>query len=110
MNDFENRIRRAPLRTPPSEWRDQILATSSSHQTWREQVWPSFSAWAALAAVWLVLIAIERFTDTSKGVPPPAPAVTNESPPSDSLLAFHAALNSSSLQPPFHCLMYLKTS
>ena len=93
MNDFEDRLRRTPLRMPPPEWRDQILA-APAHRNWRAELWPSLSAWAALAAVWLVLLAIERLTAPPNGGQERRPPVAIELPSSDSLLAYHAALNS----------------
>jgi len=93
MNDFEDRLRRTPLRMAPSEWRDQVLA-SSAHRNWRAEVWPSLSAWAALAAVWLLLFGIERLTAPPGVARERPPSVAIEPPSSDSLLAYHAALNS----------------
>ena len=92
MNDFEDRLRRTPLRLPPSEWRDEVLAPA--RQNWRKELWPSLSAWAALAAVWLVLLAIERLTGPPDGGQERRPSVAIEPASSDSLLAYHAALNS----------------
>jgi hypothetical protein len=94
MNDFEDRLRRTPLRLPPSEWRDEVLLAASASRNWRAEVWPSLSAWAALAAVWLFLLAIEGVTAPPDGGQERRPSVAIEPPSSDSLLAYHAALNS----------------
>jgi hypothetical protein len=94
MNDFEDRLRRTPLRTPPSEWRNEVVLAASAHRNWRAEIWPSLSAWGALAAVWLLLFAIERFAAPTGGGQGHAPSVAMEPPSSDSFLAYHAALNS----------------
>ena len=75
MNDesqFENRLRRQPLRQVPSAWREEILAaaeasrqsapvrestfTALSRLRLRELFWPAPQAWAGLAAIWLVIL------------------------------------------------------
>ena len=99
MNDFEDRLRRTPLRMPPSEWRDHVLA-APAHRNWRAELWPSLSAWAALAAVWLLLLAIERLTAPLDRGQEPRPSVAIELPATDSLLAYHAALNSTNSHNP----------
>jgi hypothetical protein len=49
--DFEKQLQRQPLREPPRDWRAEILAAADS----RPSTWPSFRAWTALAAVWVVI-------------------------------------------------------
>ncbi len=69
MNDdqFEQRLRRQPLRRIPAGWREQILtaarpasprtSTLDSRQNWfLALLWPHPRAWAGLAAVWLVIL------------------------------------------------------
>lgn len=77
--DFEQRLARQPLRAIPAAWRDAVLARAgdlqsppssnsqlstfiSQLQSW---LWPCPQAWAALAAVWVLLLAV-NFTDDSK--------------------------------------------
>jgi len=93
MNDFEDRLRRTPLRTPPRDLRDMVFASSPERRAWRDEIWPSPSAWAALAAVWLVLLAVESLTGSPVSVRN-APGGAIEPPSSDSVLALHAALKS----------------
>jgi hypothetical protein len=93
MNDFEDRLRRTPLRLPPSQWRDQVLAVPV-YRNWRAELWPSASAWAALAAVWLVLLAIERLSTSPDNGQEHPPSIASEPAGTDSLLAYHTALNS----------------
>jgi hypothetical protein len=69
-----------------------------ARRSWREEIRPSLSAWAALAAVWVVLIAVEWFDSPPAPTQARKPAVTLEFPPADSLLAFHNALNSATSQ------------
>jgi hypothetical protein len=102
MNDFENRLRNIPLRSPTPEWREEISASCPAHHAWREELWPSLSAWAALAAVWLVLIAVESFTTAPDQASAPARTIPTKSPARDSLGSLHSALNSEMLHDPFH--------
>lgn len=77
-DNFEERLRRQPLRPIPSEWRGEILgaaraAASSSRQPastswWLEWLWPCPRAWAGLAAAWIVILALQYQT------PPPRKA------------------------------------
>ena len=75
---FEHRLTRQPLRPVPAAWRDEILARAGDLQSpsatsqlstfnsqLREWLWPCPQAWAALAAVWVLLLAV-NFTDDSK--------------------------------------------
>jgi len=82
---FEEQVRRQPVRPVPGHWRAAILAAAdrascadASEATaasgaasgtkghlgaevlisWRERLWPSPLAWSALAAVWLVIFAL----------------------------------------------------
>ena len=70
-DQFEKRLQRPPLREVPPAWREEILeaargAASARHASriahhvprWRELFWPCPQAWAALAAVWLVIFAL----------------------------------------------------
>jgi len=75
---FEERVRRQPLRAVPPEWREEILAIAEAQQRavpccepalsvslwqWlRELFWPAPQAWASLAAVWLVILAVNLIT------------------------------------------------
>ena len=88
-DDFENRLRQQPLRTPPGEWRKKILDAASSANTqqasraasetstWiRALLWPSPHAWAGLAAVWVILLIMnqeseEKVVKTAGGVSSP---------------------------------------
>jgi hypothetical protein len=109
MNDnFEQKLQRQPLRQIPGEWREEILvaaavnrrqATScevgrgfTSAATRRSLLsilnaqlstilWPHPTAWAGLAAVWMVILAV-NFSVRDK-----APAVAEKSaPPSPEVL------------------------
>jgi hypothetical protein len=65
MNEFEQRLARQTFRAPPAEFRAEILAAVTGTPpagTWREWLWPSPRAWAAMAAIWLVCAAL-RFAD-----------------------------------------------
>jgi hypothetical protein len=70
-DDFENQLQRRPLRPVPTEWRAEILeaartaAFPRASLSWREWLWPSPKAWAALAAAWM-LIAVLTVMDTPR--------------------------------------------
>jgi hypothetical protein len=88
MNEFEDILKRTPLRQIPSEWRGKILeaalGTRAEAQFSAENLnsppslfailksqissllWPSPKAWAGLAAVWLVIIGINIGMGTSR--------------------------------------------
>lgn len=89
MNDFERKLRDTPLRQPPAAWRAETLAALPANQpatlNWPAWLWPAPSAWAALAAVWLILFALDFATAPSATGRP----VAAKPPPPDSLLAFH---------------------
>ena len=74
-DELEQKLQRQPLRQLPAEWRDEILSaaqrTSASHHSsrvthhsawWRELFWPAPRAWAGLAAVWVVILALHFAT------------------------------------------------
>ena len=74
-NQFERRLSRQPLRPIPPDWRREILAAAESasrpaprapHPAWlatfNQQLstlfWPHPKAWAGLAAVWVLIFAM----------------------------------------------------
>src|SRR4051812_27090844 len=75
-DDFEKRLRQQPLRTPPTEWHERILDSARASESqpacahaetqltwWRALLWPSPQAWAGLAAVWVILLVMNRQSD-----------------------------------------------
>ena len=68
-DDFEERLRRQPLRPIPPEWRAEILeaarAVASPNRQpapapwWLEWLWPCPQAWAGLAAVWMLILTLQ---------------------------------------------------
>ena len=74
LDPIEQRLRRQPLRTLPEGWREEILASARQagalrrepasprvpvEPWWRAWLWPNPAAWAALAALWMVVIALQ---------------------------------------------------
>ena len=67
---FEQRLSRQPLKPLPGEWRAEILAVAREARVMRHSsfvirhswlatlLWPHPKAWAGLAAVWLVILAL----------------------------------------------------
>ena len=70
--DFETRLKQEPLRRLPPKWRKEILAAAAEsvasplrsaldaqpRSWWQQWLGPSPVAWAGLAAVWLVILAV----------------------------------------------------
>jgi hypothetical protein len=94
--DFEKQLKRQPVRPVPVEWRAEILAaanvasvaspaprpTASLISTLNSRLsallWPCPQAWAGLAAVWLVIFAVNYSMQDNSGI------VASKSPPSTS--------------------------
>ncbi|MDD5348883.1 MAG: hypothetical protein PHQ12_01610 [Chthoniobacteraceae bacterium] len=76
MDDFEQFLNRQPPRPLPPEWRAGILAAARAgreedaepasaepaplpaHPWWLAWLWPSPTAWAAVACAWLVILGL----------------------------------------------------
>lgn len=63
MNEFENELKKQPMRQVPGHWREQILtrarpeARPHKHEPWwAALLWPSPKAWATLAAAWALMV------------------------------------------------------
>jgi hypothetical protein len=76
-DQFEQRLRRQPLRQVPADWREEILAAAASYHplpaerrsflsTLNSQLstilWPHPVAWAGLAAVWIFIFTVDFST------------------------------------------------
>ena len=70
-DEFEQQLQRQPLRSPPEEWRREILEAANAaaragspafnppgEPWWREWLWPSPRAWAGLAAAWVIILTL----------------------------------------------------
>jgi hypothetical protein len=77
-DDFEQKLQRQPLRQVPAEWREEILRAAESAAAARHPspvtppswlstlnaqlstiLWPHPRAWAGLAAVWILILAVD---------------------------------------------------
>ncbi len=87
--DFEDQLRRVPMREVPAGWRGEILGermrdeggrrkgnTDSAQSWWRDLLWPSPLAWGALACVWVVIAAANADWRREQ----PRPAVVSVTP------------------------------
>ncbi len=103
MNEFEQRLRRQPLKEIPPAWRAEILVAADVNRrnvraftsaatgaatgaaTIRARVraifWPAPAAWAGLAAVWVFILAV----NVSLGEPAPRRA-EKAAPPSPEVI------------------------
>ena len=74
-DDFEKRLRRLPMRNVPFEWRGDILEAArragdpqlsainpQPDAWWRELLWPCPQAWVGLAALWVLILALNAAT------------------------------------------------
>ena len=64
MNDFEDQLKKQPIRRVPEHWRAQILneagprersSPSNSEPWWVALLWPSPKAWGTLATAWALM-------------------------------------------------------
>ncbi|HEV7868267.1 MAG TPA: hypothetical protein VGO90_11330 [Chthoniobacteraceae bacterium] len=90
MNDFEHKLAQQTFREPPRDLRRVILAAAepTPSSTWREWLWPSPSAWGALAAVWLVFAALEILNPPTDAAQPSL-ADVGDAPVAPTLLTAH---------------------
>ena len=78
MDEFEQQLKRQPLRAIPPEWRGEILraarpqpATQNTQLPWqwlREWLWPAPEAWASLAAIWLLTLILQLASSQTSSV------------------------------------------
>ena len=61
FDEFEEKLRCQPRREIPPEWRKQILGPLREVTVpwWRQWLWPHPAAWAALAALWIAIFALQ---------------------------------------------------
>jgi hypothetical protein len=102
MEQFERRLSRQPLRQVPGEWRGEILregrraavpgigdadTASLPMLNWRmalaNMFWPHPKAWAGLAAVWILIFAVDfsvrdKSPVRAEKAAPPSPEVVAE--------------------------------
>jgi hypothetical protein len=94
-DDFEKRLERQTMRAVPTQWRNEILTSakissaparqsflSTFNQNLSTLLWPCPQAWAGLAAIWIVILAL----NFSSGEPQPKFA-KSEPPSRDFILA-----------------------
>ncbi|MGA2541952.1 MAG: hypothetical protein ABSG78_10410 [Verrucomicrobiota bacterium] len=94
--DFESKLQRQPLRELPRDWRAEILAAASVprpsglrpvHPSFGGvgspgqgiSTWPSLRAWAALAAVWVVIFLLHVAAPDEPRLARNSPAMTLQS-------------------------------
>jgi hypothetical protein len=98
-DEFEQQLQRQPLRTPPEEWRREILEAANAAARartpafsppcelwWREWLWPSPRAWAGLAAAWVIILAL----NTTRLATPVGVASVSPPPSREMIMALSA--------------------
>jgi hypothetical protein len=85
FDELETRLGNVPRAPIPAGWRKELLSVGESHNSslqrspwWKQWLWPHPAAWAGLAAVWVVILAVEfaahsEPADVSAGLVRPAP-------------------------------------
>ncbi len=89
--DFEKELQQRVLRRVPGEWREEILRAACSAAppatepgpSWLSTLsrclaawlWPSPKAWASLAAVWIVIVAVNFLRGSDDPIIAAAPVV-----------------------------------
>ena len=63
MDEFEQFLKKQPLREVPPAWRAEILPAAAQPEAvqptwWGAWLWPSPAAWAGLACIWIVILAL----------------------------------------------------
>jgi hypothetical protein len=108
-DDFEQKLQRQPLRQVPAGWREEILTAAdevgTAHRAVRERLgeaslpnwlstllWPNPQAWAGLAAVWILIFAVDFSARNKSSVmagkaTPPSPEIIVELRQQQRLLA-----------------------
>jgi hypothetical protein len=89
MNDLEAKLRSLTFREPPPGWRGSMVSVTSE-PGWRKWFAPHPAAWAALAAIWLVLALVSQTFERPSSSASNVAAKRNVDPLSEpTLLAFH---------------------
>ena len=70
-DEFENQLQSRPFRPAPKQWRAEILGAARASEQgassrlpldglpwWRAWLWPCPQAWAGLASVWMIILAL----------------------------------------------------
>ncbi len=99
MDEFEQKLQRQPLRRIPADWREEILregrraavleigdadTASLPQRSWFSTIlWPHPKAWAGLAAVWILILAVDfsicdKTAVVAEKSTPPSPEVIVE--------------------------------
>jgi hypothetical protein len=90
FEEFEKKMRAVPRREVPAAWREQILGPLRHQEAapkvvwWKQWLWPHPTAWASLAAIWLVIFVLH-----SAGAPDSvSPSAALSKPAPEMLQAF----------------------
>ena len=64
MDEFEQFLKKQPLREVPPAWRAEILPAAAQPKAvqptgWGGWLWPSPAAWAGLACIWIVIFVLD---------------------------------------------------
>jgi hypothetical protein len=97
-DNFEEKLHRQPLKEIPAGWREEILAAATSRHSSRVTrhsflstlnaqlsilLWPHPRAWAGLAAVWILILAVnysmrDQSPVSAEKSSPPSPEIIVE--------------------------------
>ena len=72
MNDLESKLRSLTFREPPPGWRGSIIGVSAPPRNRLAWLAPHPAAWAALAAIWMLLGPVSQMMDKPAASAPAA--------------------------------------
>jgi hypothetical protein len=91
-DNLETRLRRQAFRHVPAEWRAEILAASEPAAPgrapaeprpasgWRAWLWPCPQAWAGMAAIWVIGLALQNSGGAARVLSTNQAAALNSAP------------------------------
>jgi hypothetical protein len=88
VNDLESKLRSLNFRQPPPGLRGVTLAAARA-PGWKNWLAPHPAAWAALAALWVVLAVLNGLLDRPEAASHAGQVARSESPEAPALLAFY---------------------
>jgi hypothetical protein len=100
MNDLESKLRSLAFREPPPGWRGSMVSAPIAEFGWRKWLAPHPAAWAALAAIWLLLALVSQTFEKAPPSAPTAAATRKADAGSETTLLAYQIRAAAGLEPP----------